>query len=164
LTYVTPVLITKLRIHGNRRPRRRTILTHFSQRYPKLPVLSAAPPAARSQLLPGEAGAQVSQNGWLLSRRGRSLPASASGFDTHRDSIQAIAVPAPTERALAEQRRLASYYDECTAVAFDLMSVNFADLDTLPLLKDPIRALFSSGGGEDEEEEVQDDDAAATNR
>lgn len=45
-------------------------------------------------------------------------------------------------------------------MAFDLMSVNFADLDTLPLLKDPIRA----GGGEDEEEEVQDDDAAATNR
>jgi hypothetical protein len=30
---------------------------------------------------------QVSQNGYLLSRRGRSLPANASGFDTHRDSI-----------------------------------------------------------------------------
>eukprot|EP01047_Picozoa_sp_COSAG01_P065278 COSAG01_NODE_8790_length_2657_cov_14.786943_1_plen_152_part_00 len=151
-------------------------------------MLSAAPPAARSPLLPGEAGAQVSQNGWLLlSRRGRSLPASAGGFDTHRDSItsrveplghaktsapqltrpaiQAIALPAPpTERALAEQRRLASYYDECTAVAFDLMSVNFADLDTLPLLKDPIRALFSSGGGEDEQEEEVHDDAAAINR
>jgi hypothetical protein len=32
-------------------------------------------------------GPQVSQSGQLLSRRGRSLPASASGFDTHRDSI-----------------------------------------------------------------------------
>jgi hypothetical protein len=29
----------------------------------------------------------VSQNGQLLSRRGRSLPAKSSGFDTHRDSI-----------------------------------------------------------------------------
>jgi hypothetical protein len=29
----------------------------------------------------------VSQNGQLLSRRGRSLPANASGVDTHRDSI-----------------------------------------------------------------------------
>jgi hypothetical protein len=29
----------------------------------------------------------VSQNGWLLGRRGRSLPANASGLDTHRDSI-----------------------------------------------------------------------------
>ena len=30
---------------------------------------------------------QVSQNGWLLSRRGRSVPASAGGLDTHRDSM-----------------------------------------------------------------------------
>jgi hypothetical protein len=29
----------------------------------------------------------VSQNGQLLSRRGRSSPANASGLDTHRDSI-----------------------------------------------------------------------------
>jgi hypothetical protein len=29
----------------------------------------------------------VSQNGQLLSRRGRSLPANAGGVDTHRDSI-----------------------------------------------------------------------------
>jgi hypothetical protein len=29
----------------------------------------------------------VSQDGQLLSRRGRSLPANASGLDTHRDSI-----------------------------------------------------------------------------
>jgi hypothetical protein len=37
----------------------------------------------------------VSQNGWLLSRRGRSLPANASGFDTHRDSTgTAFVIPA----------------------------------------------------------------------
>jgi hypothetical protein len=29
----------------------------------------------------------VSRNGYLLSCRGRTLPANASGFDTHRDSI-----------------------------------------------------------------------------
>jgi hypothetical protein len=29
----------------------------------------------------------VSPNGWLLNRRGRSLPANVSGVDTHRDSI-----------------------------------------------------------------------------
>jgi hypothetical protein len=29
----------------------------------------------------------VSQNGYLSSRRGRSLPANAGGFDTHRDPI-----------------------------------------------------------------------------
>jgi N-acetylneuraminic acid mutarotase len=32
-------------------------------------------------------GPTVSPNGQLLSRRGRSLPADASDFDTHRDSI-----------------------------------------------------------------------------
>jgi hypothetical protein len=32
--------------------------------------------------------AMVSQNGLLLGRRGRSLPANASGLDTHRDSIR----------------------------------------------------------------------------
>jgi hypothetical protein len=42
----------------------------------------------------GEAGAtlrraskKVRPNGCLLGRRGRSVPASASGSDTHRDSI-----------------------------------------------------------------------------
>jgi hypothetical protein len=29
----------------------------------------------------------VSQHGWLLSRRGRSLPANARGVDIHRDSM-----------------------------------------------------------------------------
>jgi hypothetical protein len=33
---------------------------------------------------------QVSRNGQLLSRRGRSLPANASGFDTHRDSSKQV--------------------------------------------------------------------------
>jgi hypothetical protein len=33
------------------------------------------------------AAGTVSQNGQLLSRRGPSLPANASGVDTHRDSI-----------------------------------------------------------------------------
>jgi hypothetical protein len=46
--------------------------------------------AERKRLPPGVdplAIDQVSQNGWLLSRRGRSLPANASDVDTHRDSI-----------------------------------------------------------------------------
>jgi hypothetical protein len=30
---------------------------------------------------------RVSQNSWLLSRRGRTSPANAGSFDTHRDSI-----------------------------------------------------------------------------
>jgi NET1-associated nuclear protein 1 (U3 small nucleolar RNA-associated protein 17) len=30
---------------------------------------------------------KVGQNGYLMSRRGRSLPANTSGFDTHRDSL-----------------------------------------------------------------------------
>jgi hypothetical protein len=57
-------------------------------------VLDFAVPAAAR---PGGAGVGaalgeaardgVSQNGYLLSRRGRSLPASVSGFDTHRASI-----------------------------------------------------------------------------
>jgi hypothetical protein len=37
--------------------------------------------------LPGVAAVQVRQNGELLSRRGRSLPATTGGLDTHRDSI-----------------------------------------------------------------------------
>jgi hypothetical protein len=48
---------------------------------------------------------QVSQNGYLLSRRGRSLPANASGFDTHRDLISSRfdcrARTAPPSRAEA---------------------------------------------------------------
>jgi hypothetical protein len=32
----------------------------------------------------------VSQNGYMLSRRGRRLPANASGLDTHRDSISSL--------------------------------------------------------------------------
>eukprot|EP01047_Picozoa_sp_COSAG01_P029253 COSAG01_NODE_1999_length_8688_cov_6.237280_9_plen_82_part_00 len=49
---------------------------------------------AASAVRGGAAGArdvpqlwQVSQNGWPLSRRGRSSPASAGGSDTHRDSM-----------------------------------------------------------------------------
>jgi hypothetical protein len=33
----------------------------------------------------------LSHNGWPLSRCGRSLPANASGVDTHRDSIRGSA-------------------------------------------------------------------------
>jgi hypothetical protein len=42
------------------------------------------PEAEGARALPPE---PVSQNGELLSRRGRSLPANASTFDSHRDSI-----------------------------------------------------------------------------
>jgi hypothetical protein len=45
----------------------------------------------------------VSQNGQLLSRRGRSLTANASGFDTHCDSISSRS----DCRAAAKQRRRA---------------------------------------------------------
>eukprot|EP01047_Picozoa_sp_COSAG01_P006046 COSAG01_NODE_215_length_21709_cov_141.101217_23_plen_98_part_00 len=39
------------------------------------------------QFLDSSGDNQVSHNGQLLSRRGCSSPASASGLDTHRDSI-----------------------------------------------------------------------------
>ena len=39
------------------------------------------------QFLDSSGDNQVSHNGQLLSRRGCSLPASASGLDTHRDAI-----------------------------------------------------------------------------
>jgi hypothetical protein len=46
------------------------------------------PPTLITDLSPTSAAwKQVSQNGQLLSRRGRSSPANASGCDTHRDSI-----------------------------------------------------------------------------
>eukprot|EP01047_Picozoa_sp_COSAG01_P015988 COSAG01_NODE_808_length_13418_cov_9.469631_9_plen_265_part_00 len=47
-------------------------------------ISSVAPPGLGAT---GDPGAQVNQNGSLLSRRGRSSPANASGLDTHRDSI-----------------------------------------------------------------------------
>ena len=41
---------------------------------------------AKNEALAAEARrCQVSQTAQLLSRRGRSLPANASGFDTHRE-------------------------------------------------------------------------------
>ena len=55
-------------------------------------LLNVAPPM--NSTLPRAAiqtyqalGEWVSQNGWLLSRRGRSVAANASGFGTHRASI-----------------------------------------------------------------------------
>ena len=47
----------------------------------------------------GEVPPEVSQNGLLLSRRGRRLPANASGLDTHRDSISSRVDcrPSPSE-------------------------------------------------------------------
>eukprot|EP01049_Picozoa_sp_SAG25_P004271 SAG25_NODE_266_length_10666_cov_14.508943_2_plen_119_part_00 len=45
------------------------------------PAVSLSPRSARGE------EEEVSQNGYLLSHRGCSLPANASGFDTHRDSI-----------------------------------------------------------------------------
>jgi hypothetical protein len=52
---------------------------------------------------------EVSQNGWLLGRRGRSLPANASGLDTHRDSISSrfdcrLARPRPRRRRRRRRR------------------------------------------------------------
>jgi hypothetical protein len=46
--------------------------------------------AAEALMFPWESAASVSRNGQLLSRRGRSLPANASDFDTHRDSISSL--------------------------------------------------------------------------
>jgi hypothetical protein len=43
-----------------------------------------------SCVLWGRPPAPVSRNGVLLSRRGRSVPANASGFDTHRDAISSF--------------------------------------------------------------------------
>ena len=51
----------------------------------ELQAAQAAQAAARSTST--AVATLVSQNGYLLSRRGRSSPASASGFDTHRAPI-----------------------------------------------------------------------------
>jgi hypothetical protein len=50
-------------------------------------ALRLAPDTNAGELLLQLCSAEVIQNGYLLSRRGRSLTANASGFDTHRDSI-----------------------------------------------------------------------------
>jgi hypothetical protein len=43
----------------------------------------------------------VGQNGYLLSRRGRSLPANASGSDTHRDSLSSRCAQVEMEETAA---------------------------------------------------------------
>jgi hypothetical protein len=47
----------------------------------------------------------VSQNGWLLSRRGRSLPANAGGCDTHCASISSRLDTSSAGRRWRRRRR-----------------------------------------------------------
>jgi hypothetical protein len=58
---------------------------------------------AETILVRSDSSSSVSQNGWLLSRRGRTLPANASGVDTHRASISSRCgqVSSPTGAAAA---------------------------------------------------------------
>jgi hypothetical protein len=76
-------------------------------------VAGGLPPASARHLgrvLPpsGVAVLEVRQNGWLLSRRGRSLLANASGLVTHRDSIisSGVAVLEGVHRAFDKDERL----------------------------------------------------------
>ena len=51
-----------------------------------------------------------------------------------------MALPPPPSEEEAAQ--LQAYYEHHTAVAFDLMTLNFAELTSIPALKPAIRAFF----------------------
>jgi|EP01049_Picozoa_sp_SAG25_P000900 hypothetical protein len=56
------------------------------------PFTISSPPGSAERTL-------VSQNGWSLSRCGRSLSVHASGLDTHRDSIASQTAPSFHDQA-----------------------------------------------------------------
>jgi hypothetical protein len=68
-------------------------------------------PAAQRWLRETLGQARVGQNGYLLSRRGRSSPANASAFDTHRDSLSSrcAQVEATAEALCVQQLSLPLY-------------------------------------------------------
>ena len=88
----------------------RTILTHFSQRYPKIPKLGTI------------------QRG-VMRGRGRGAEMEESRQENGATAAGNV------------------------AIAFDLMSVNFADLPKLPLVMPALQSLF----GQDDDEGDEDD-------
>ena len=95
----------------------RTLLTHFSTRYPKIPVLK--PPANAAAAYESDVGAGGGQEGGGSSSAGSDLAAVGS-----------------------------------VLVAFDLMTVNLADLPWLPKMLPVLDELFK-----EEEAAYRDDDA-----
>lgn len=106
----------------------RTLLTHFSQRYPKIPVVDEsfqARPASSLHSSPGN-----------LALRAVCC--------TIRALVIRLPLPPPLAGALQGH-----YYQDSVGIAFDLMSVNLADLPRLPDVVPALKLLL---------EEQQDDD------
>jgi len=61
--------------------------------------------------------------------------------------------PAPSRTPLLNLRVLLLYMQDSTCIAFDLMSVNLADLPVLPSLLPALRLLFEKESEEPEEQE-----------
>jgi hypothetical protein len=83
----------------------------------------------------------VSQNGWLLSRRGRSSPASARVFDTHRDSISCRFDCSPAAIGCAEKlvHRLTLEQFDCRDYTNPGLQKHYQSLETLALEQDVVR-------------------------
>ena len=142
----------------------RTVLTHFSARYPKLPVLSSgtcAVSAVRVSLC------AVIVSRWIVAEPGRpaSSEASQQAEQTDAQEPPALARHQSPLRNPREQARLVHYYEHQTAVAFDLMAVNLAGhLRELPRLKQALRVFFETeGNGKDPVAVDRADVTTATN-
>ena len=151
----------------------RTILTHFSQRYPKLSpwmdmAAAAAAKRAAAEVAAAEAAAAAAPTvgAEMLCAPVGTAPAAAAGATpaaapAATNLLQGVGGASPPpgvslppgvsqpdashlERQCseAEGMLLQEYYEQQTGVAFDLMTVNFADLLHMPGLKPAIRSFF----------------------
>ena len=154
----------------------RTILTHFSQRYPKLsPWMDMAATLAAKKAREEEAAAEAAAAG-----AGAEASSDPSG-EAAGVAVAATALPTPKAmapppgvnipastgtsmsmsisrstssdvgdgqdalprlRSGSEERKLQDYYEQQTGIAFDLMTVNFADLMHMPGTSDALARLL----------------------
>jgi len=117
----------------------RTILTHFSQRYPRIPVLKAL------DRWPASADAASSIASSFASS---SASASASSSSSSSSSAYASSSSSASSSSASSSAASSSSITSTISFAFDLLLVRFNRLWQLPLLTPVLRDWFDSIGGE----------------
>ena len=138
----------------------RTLLTHFSQRYPKIPVVdenfqagcwAAGLLGAGGWVLEGLPGMGAAWGAGVLSAELAAIPSGSQGVH----GLAAAARP-PCMRTVRPSNPVSPLPPRqgTVGIAFDLMSVNLADVGRLPAVVPALKLLFAEEeeAGEDGEE------------